>query len=148
VFILDTNTVRAIVLNPTLYLQHRVTSVPNAHIYISDIVVHEMIAGVFGPLQEHDKLPTVTKYYPYLRRTLADINRFQILPYDDAAEAIFRKFKPAPTKLQRKDFRIAASAILHRFTVITRNVKHFKPTGAKFENWIDPPLNWTAPSRL
>ena len=42
-----------------------------------------------------------------------------------------------PTKRNDADMLIAATALVHGFTVVTRNVKHCEPTGVRLLNpWI------------
>ena len=138
-YILDTNTVKVILRNPTPYLQRRVTSIRYELLYISVVVAHEMIIGVLRRLSENERTRQVTRHYEFLRNVIGDINRFQILPYDDEAERIFQAFPPAVKRIGTRDCRIAASALSHNFIVITRNSDDFELTGARHENWIDEP---------
>lgn len=138
-YILDTNTIKAILRNPTPYLQRRITSTRYELLYISVVVAHEMIRGVLEGLSKNERTPLVTRHYDFLRNVIGDVSRFQILPYDDEAERIFQAFPPAVKRIGTKDCRIAASALSRNFTVITRNTDDFQQTGARCENWIDEP---------
>ena len=138
-YILDTNTVEAILRNPTPYLQRRITSTRYELLYISVIVAHEMIRGVLVELSKNERSRHVSRHYEFLRNVIGDISRFQILLYDDEAERIFQAFPPAVKRIGIKDCRIAASALSRNFTVITRNGDDFEQTGARYENWVDQP---------
>ena len=138
-YILDSDTLRAILRHPTPYLHRRVTSTPIGDLYISVIVAHEMLTGVLAELSRNERTRHVTRHYDFLRELFSDLCRFQILPYDDDAERIFQAFPPVVKRIGTKDCRIAASALSHRYTVITRNSEHFEQTGARHENWIDEP---------
>ena len=139
-YILDTNTIKAILRNPTPYLLRRITSTQYELLYISVVVAHEMIRGVIAELSKNERTPLVTRHYEFLRNVIGDVNRFQILPYDDKAERIFQEFPPAVKRVGLRDCRVAASALSRDFTVITRNIGDFEQTGARCENWIDEPL--------
>jgi len=139
VYILDTNTIKAILRKPTPYLQRRITSTRYELLYISVVVAHEMIRGVLEELSKNERAPLVTRHYDFLRNVIGDVSRFQILPYDDEAERIFQAFPPAIKRIGTKDCRIAASALSRDFTVITRNIDDFNQIGVRCENWIDEP---------
>lgn len=138
-YILDTNTVRAILRNPTPYLQQRITSTRYELLYISVVVAHEMLKGVLEGLSKNERTRDATRHYEFLRNVIGDVNRFQILPYDDEAERIFQAFPPATKRIGTKDCRIAASALSRGFIVVTRNLEDFRLTGVRCENWIDLP---------
>ena len=130
-FILDSDTLRAILRHPTPYLQRRITSTPFADLYISVIVAHEMVKGILAELSKNEQTRHVTRHYDFLRNVFSDLNKFQILPYDDEAERIFQTFPPATRRIGLRDCRIAASALSRNFVVITRNLRDFERAGAE-----------------
>ena len=67
------------------------------------------------------------------------LKSFAILPYDTEAETIFRLKLPKNIRRQgRQDCQIAAIALTHEATVITRNERHFAQIpSVVFENWVD-----------
>ncbi|HYN24972.1 MAG TPA: hypothetical protein VES69_07990 [Pyrinomonadaceae bacterium] len=140
-YLLDTNTVNLVLRNPTPYLQARITAVPATEIYISVVGVEEILKGVLGPLHANRKTPAVTRHYSFLKTLIGDLCVFQVLAYDEAAEAIYQGFSATVRRVGLADCRIAASAMAQnpQYTVITRNLSDFRTTGALCENWIDPP---------
>lgn len=93
------------------------------------------MVGVLAELRRKERTSKVTQHYEFLRNLISDLNKFQILPYDNHAEAIYQTMSPAIKRIGTKDCRIAASAISRNFTVITRNVDDFRRIGAKCEDW-------------
>ena len=144
-YVLDTNTIKAVLRNPTPYLTERINAVPD-QIFVSIVVAEEMIRGVLKTLHENQHRPEVTRQYDFLRRLIADLGLFPVLPYDDAAEAIYQGFPPHIKRVGLRDCRIAASAMARQpeqFTVITRDLDDFRSIGAQCENWIDRPTSNT-----
>jgi predicted nucleic acid-binding protein len=68
-------------------------------------------------------------------QTLSDLRLLPILPYSDEADAIFRTFSAATIRRGPQDARIAAQAIAHGMTVVTRNLGDFTAIGAPCEDW-------------
>ena len=142
-YVLDTNTVKAVLRNPTPYLEQQLNS-HVSEVFISIIVAEEMIRGVMATLNENMRRPVVTRHYDFLRRLIADLSLFPVLGYDDTAEEIYQGFTPTVKRIGLRDCRIAASAMAQRpepFIVVTRNLDDFRAIGAPCESWIDPPEN-------
>lgn len=140
-YVLDTNTVKAVLRNPTAYLEEQIKRFPG-QVFVSVVVAEEMIRGVMNQLNQNMRRPEVVQHYNFLRRLVSDLNLFPVLPYDDAAEAVYQAFSPAIKRIGLRDCRIAASAMTQRpeqFTVVTRNLNHFQAIGARCVNWIDAP---------
>ncbi len=66
---------------------------------------------------------------------LATLQLVEIHIYSPEAEAIFRTFNTKQTRLGTQDCRIAAQAIAHGFTVVTRNLSDFAAIGAPCVDW-------------
>ena len=144
-YILDTNTVSAILRTESPHLRRRITATPYEQLYISIIVAHEMISDVLGQLNQNERTRHVTRHYEFFRSVIDDVNRFQILPYDDAAETIFQNMPAEVKRVGTRDCRIAASASSRGFTVVTNNVGDFSniqaACGVRFEDWTARPLS-------
>lgn len=140
-YVLDTNTVKAVLRNPTPYLEEQIKSFPG-QVFISVVVAEEMIRGVLSQLNQNMHKPEVVRHYSFLQRLIADLSLFPVLAYDDASETLFRSFRPSVTRIGLRDCRIAASAMTQQpvaFTVVTRNLDDFRAIGARCTNWIDAP---------
>lgn len=109
----------------------RILAVPSQAIWLPAITVEEQIRGRMtflaglNPARIADSLK-VPLAYDLLLRTLRELEEFQFLPYDAAAEALYQSWPPAVKRLGTRDCRIAATAIVHGFTVITCNTRHFQ----------------------
>jgi tRNA(fMet)-specific endonuclease VapC len=60
----------------------------------------------------------------------------QVLPFDQAGQSRFVQWQGLRSRVATKDLRIAAIALAHNLTVLTRNQKHFsKVPGLQTEDW-------------
>lgn len=59
-----------------------------------------------------------------------------VLPFDREASFHYERLRKAKIRIGTLDLRIAAIAIAHSATLITRNTRDFEQvTGLRFENW-------------
>ena len=111
------------------------SSVPLASIFLSAITVLELELGVL-PMERKDKAQGL------VLRAWVDgqiMSRFEgrILPVDAAvAQRCARLHVPDPRA--ERDALIAATALVHGMTVVTRNTADFEPTGVQILN----PWTW------
>ena len=135
-FLLDTNLFREIVLgNRTVLVYWQATTLP---IYLSSIAVEEILAGYMANLNRarSGKFPlTVPTAHDDLISTLKVFQNFDILTYSPAAESVFASFSADVKRRGTQDCRIAAQAIAHNLTVVTRNLQDFQRTGALCVDW-------------
>lgn len=131
----------------TLFLQgngkivRRILSTPDEDIWLPAIVVEEQLRGRLSALSSlnaaraSDRLK-VPLAYELLLETVRELQQFQHLPYTAEMEALYQSWPAAVKRLGTHDCRIAATAIVHGFTVITCNLSHFQPIpGVKAEDW-------------
>lgn len=140
-YILDNNTVKAILRNPTPYLENQVKRF-SSQVFTSIVVAEEMLRGAMGTLNANMRRPEVVQHYDFLLRIITDLNKFPIVPYDARAEALYQEFSAEIKRVGLRDCRIAASAMTQtpeQFIVVTRNLDDFRVIGARCENWIDEP---------
>ena len=112
-----------------------IESVPWSRLYLSVIVILELEIG-FQLIDRHDPFQAAI-----LRSWVRDnvVHEFdgRILPVDVAVAqrcAMLHVPNPAPSR----DAFIAATALVHGMTVVTRNVRDFQPTGVQLLNpWQD-----------
>lgn len=93
--------------------------------YISAITVGEIR---YGAMRQHRKQP---EFAELLERWLAYVATWfqdRILPFDEAAANHWGMLH-AQLGYTSSDLLIAATALHHGMTVVTRNVRDFKPTG-------------------
>ena len=76
--------------------------------------------------------------YASMLDAVQSLAKFQLLPYTDEADAIFKSFRSA--KLRGRDGRIAAHALSLGFVLVTENLRDFdEVAGLMVENWAEAP---------
>ena len=138
-FSLDTDTVNGIVRENDTIIR-RVRAIPVAARWVSTIVIEETVGKQASHL---NTLRSQRRPFGRESRFLAELVRviatFQILPYTDEAEQLYQSWTAKQKRVGPNDCRIAASAILAGFTVITCNGKDFSPLpGVIWQDWSQP----------
>ena len=110
-------------------------SVDPVDLYLSAITVHELEIGVL--LAERKDPPQGRTLRAWLNDHVLPAFDGRILPIDAAiAQRSAQLSVPNPRPLQ--DGLIAATALVHGMTVVTRNVADFAPTGVRLLNPWEP----------
>jgi toxin FitB len=130
VYLLDTNVISELrKTNPHGAVVAWVQSVPSQSLYLSAVVMGEIQAGIeLTREQDAAKALDIEQWLDGLETS------FQVLP---ATTAVYRRWAQI---IHRKpehhlqDAMIAATALVHGLTVVTRNIKDFKPFGAPLLN--------------
>ncbi len=119
----------------------RMLMTPRSSLWLPAIVVEEQIRGRLAVLaglnssRNVDSLRTPQAYALFLK-TLDDLHAFHFLPYTAEMEALYQSWPAAVKRLGTRDCRIAATAIVHGFTIVTCNLSHFQPIpGIIAEDW-------------
>jgi predicted nucleic acid-binding protein len=105
---------------------------------LSAIAAEELLQGSLARInwERSRSRPDVETASRFFTRLVTDLADFRLLPYTNAAEQIFQSWAPAVRRIGPNDCRIAASAIVHGYTVVTCNGKDFsRIPGAAFEDW-------------
>ena len=107
------------------------THTDSNNLYTSAVVMMELERGILGIERKDSQQGTI------LRQWLNDVVKpafaGRVLPIDEATAAICAKLH-IPDKAPDNDAWIAATAIQHNYTLITRNTADFERTGAKLLN--------------
>ena len=132
-FLFDTDTLSQVIKrDPSSSLLVRLAAVPPGEQFTTSITVGEMVCGAErSSRREYLLRQFEDRLWPTLR----------ILPFDRAAAETYgglrAELERAGTPLAEPDLRIAAIALIHNFTVVTGNVRHFsRVPGLQVENWI------------
>jgi len=119
----------------------RLLAVRRNRLWLPAVLVEEQLRGrlavlaALNPKLAADAL-RVPPAYDLLLKTLRDLQDFQHLPYTVDAESLYQSWPAAVKRLGTRDRRIAATAIVNGFTVITCNTRHFQPIpGVSAEDW-------------
>ncbi|MFK8253499.1 type II toxin-antitoxin system VapC family toxin [Ancylobacter terrae] len=100
-----------------------------AFLFLSAMTVAEMEAGILK-LRREGKAARAAEIEALLEAILADFAD-RVLPMDAAAARRIAHLAEAarPQVIELADLVIAATAATHGLTVLTRNTRHFAPTG-------------------
>jgi predicted nucleic acid-binding protein len=111
-------------------------AVPTADLFISVLVIGEVRRGIELLRRRRDlaQADALERWLAGLRETYGD----RVVPITvDVAEAWGRLSVPDPLPLI--DGLLAATAIVHGWTLVTRNTDHVARTGVRVLNPFDPP---------
>ncbi len=88
-----------------------------------------LLASARTPAKQRDA-------YGKLHSFLRDFSRRQILDFDETPVVRFEELQKAKVRIGVKDLRIAAIALAHDATLLSRNLKDFrKVPGLRVEDW-------------
>ena len=135
-YLLDNDIFNLIVIgeeNVMLKVQHFA-----AQTLLSSIAAEELITGRLSGLSRarspRNSL-SLPRAHEDFAQALEEIRVFPVFVYSDEAHAVYQTFTPAVLRIGSQDCRIAAQAMAHGMTVITRNLKDFQAIGAPCEDW-------------
>ena len=136
---LDSDTITGIIRGNTRIAQ-RVLAVEPAARWVSTIAVEELVGGQIGQINAlRSRRRPLGRESRFLADLIKSLAAFQILPYTDEAEALYRSWSAKQRRIGPNDCRIAASAIFAGFTVITCNGKAFSTIpGLNWQDWSKP----------
>ena len=100
----------------------------------------ELLRGRFDFLLKAASAREVLRAQEWLSKTERLLGDILVIPFDTHAADHFERLRsmPALRKIGRADLLIASIALGHRATLVTRNIRHFRPIpGLTVENWID-----------
>jgi toxin FitB len=100
-------------------------------LYLSVVTVGELRTGVErlrhrGDIKQADLLE---RWLKQVTQSYADA----ILPFDEETAHVWGRIR-VPNPENPLDKQIAATALIHDLTVVTRNTEHFAPTGVRLKN--------------
>jgi predicted nucleic acid-binding protein len=137
-YVLDTVTLSELRKDPPRESVVRfIDEIPNDRLFLSVITIGEIANGI-------DRMPFGNRRTAFLEwlREIQMLFSGNILPIDEAIAERWGRIDAAVRrkggKLDVPDGLIAATAMAHNLTVVTRNVKDFEPTGVPIINpWLD-----------
>ncbi len=137
-YVLDTDTFSNLIIRSRNYpaLRKRFLAQPPESLYISVILVDEMLKALLPLIQREWNTPKIVRRYAELQDFLAELQQIQILPFDEDAYQEFIRIPNALRHPHPRDCRLAAIALARGFTVVTRNTRHFANIpGLLCEDW-------------
>jgi len=106
---------------------------------VSIVTVQQSLRGRLAALQR--KLPSalVVQAYQNLQETVGFFLSVNIVPFTALCEQKFLELHRHRLRIGTLDLRIAATALVHDFTLVTANRKHFSPIpDLRIEDWSAP----------
>ena len=129
-YLLDTNVVSELRKpKPHGAVVRWVQSVSDAELHISAVTIGEIQAGI--ELTREQDEPKAIELEQWLELVSGSFN---VVPMDAAAFRTWARLMHRASDTLYEDAMIAATANVHNFTVVTRNVTDFKPFGVKVLN--------------
>jgi len=117
----------------------RVAAHPAEEISVAIIVVEEAISAWYSMIRKAKDPRQLARAYDGLASIVSDLSGIRILRYTEAAIARFHDLLKAKLHVRANDLRIAAIALEHSATVVTRNVRDFAIVpGLLVEDWSRP----------
>lgn len=124
-FLLDTDILSLLERGHPLVLQ-RVNSQPLADIALSAISIQEQMQGFLASLNRARNRQQVALAYDMLVTRLSPVwCRFSVLSFPETAILRFEQLRSQRLNIGLMDLRIAAIALEHNLTVVTRNQRDF-----------------------
>jgi tRNA(fMet)-specific endonuclease VapC len=104
--------------------------------FLPIISFHEQMLGANAFIAKAKTRGAVVRGYQMLEICLIDFSRFQVLPFDEPAAARFDTLR-SQVRIGTMDLRIAATALSHSLTVLSRNTVDFqKVPNLLVEDWL------------
>ena len=129
-YLLDTNVVSELRKpKPHGAVLHWIQDVSDADLHVSAVTIGEIQAGI-ELTRDHDE-PKAAELEQWLGRVS---DTFNVVPVDAQAFRVWARLMHKASDTLYEDAMIAATAKLHKFTVVTRNVADFKNFGVTVVN--------------
>jgi len=124
--------------SPDLFpqLSRRLEQHPPDDFLISIVTFHEQAAGWQALLNRRRDAVSVVRSYGEFSRLLAAFADVQLAEYSAEAAQRFDELRKQRVRIGTMDLRIAATALVRDYTVLTRNLVDFEQVpGLKVEDW-------------
>ena len=107
-------------------------------LWLSSIAAEEILTGHLSGInraRSAQNALSLPKAHDRFVRTLENLLLLPVFSYSEEAETVYQTFAPATLRIGPQDCRIAAQALAHNMTIVTRNLRDFQAIGAPCEDW-------------
>jgi predicted nucleic acid-binding protein len=126
-YLLDTNIVSELTKRrPSQAVAAWFRSVPATDLFLSVITLAEIRKGI--ELRRAVDAASASRFEQWLQ-TLRLRYRSRILAFDEEAADLWGRIMAAQRSVPVEDGQLAATALRHKLTLVTRNLRHVAPTG-------------------
>lgn len=134
-FVLDTDTLTLLQLDHP-QVKQRVEAHPPNDLAIAVISVEEQLSGWYSRIRQAKTPDDLARAYQRLADRVRDLGRVAILSFTKSAILRYESLKSQKLNVKKNDLRIAAIALEHGATVVTRNLRDFQRVpGLTVEDW-------------
>jgi tRNA(fMet)-specific endonuclease VapC len=114
----------------------RFSAQPWAAVGVSSTTVEEYLRGRLAVLSRHQKGVAYVTAHARLVESLYLLQQFPVITIDLICEASYQNLRVLRLGVGSQDLRIAAAALVHQLTVVTRNQRDFgRVPGIRTEDW-------------
>jgi tRNA(fMet)-specific endonuclease VapC len=114
----------------------RLDQTPPNEVATTIISFEEQTRGWLTVLAQARSLAQQVEAYRRLNRQLDNFCRMIVLEFDERAAAEFQRLRNARVRVSTMDLKIAAVALTHQATLLTRNLRDFRQVpGLSVEDW-------------
>jgi tRNA(fMet)-specific endonuclease VapC len=117
----------------------RAALIPAEEQTVPIIVIEEVLRGRLEMIRRAESAKarvTIEIAYQLFEQTITALHSLRIISYTPAAEALFRHWRQSKMRGSTHDLRIAAIAVVHAATLVTRNRRDFEHIpGLSLEVW-------------
>jgi tRNA(fMet)-specific endonuclease VapC len=139
VHLLDTDTLTHVLAGQEAIVR-RLSRLGDPELGTTVVTKIELLRGRFDFLLKAASGREVLRAQEWLSKTERLLAEILVVPFDTQAAEHFERLRNVAglRKIGRADLLIASIALAHRATLVTRNIRHFRPIpGLTVENWID-----------
>ena len=134
-WVLDTDMLSLLQLQHPGVIVQALSRLPDA-VAISITTVQEVFIGRYDKVKRAKKSRDIIAAYARMEDSMNLLRKLPILSYDVAADAHFAELRRNYRRIGRNDLQIAAVALSHHATLVTRNLIDFgQIDGLPIEDW-------------
>jgi tRNA(fMet)-specific endonuclease VapC len=110
-----------------LRVRARIVQLPQTEVPATSIVTYEeQMRGWFAKMAQTRDLDEQIAVYARLLQHVENYRRIVVVPFDDRAGAAFKRLRALKIRIGTPDLRIAAIALAHDATLVSRNLHDFR----------------------